>query len=340
MSPTGGAVAGGIVSTMVSEGTSPPASTAQRPPVFDGVSRGAVFVDLDRTLLRGASGLVLSVAMHAEGLFEGRPSLPGERLFYSFYDLVGETLPFMAMVRAAARFVRGWPVDAVERAGSLAAAELAELVQPYAPAVLAEHRAAGRPLVLATTSPADLIGPFAELFGFDHVLATRYARSDGRYTGRIDGEFVWSSGKLAAARRFAARTRDRPAPELRLLRQRVRPAVAARRGPSPPGQPGSPPAHGGARRNAGPSSAGIARPVSRPSAGSSPTTCCATSCAPSCSPMPASTSRGSTGCRCAVPCSWRRTTEATSTSPHWPSSRPASDGRCGSSASARSSTRR
>ena len=181
----------------------PPDAGADLETLRPGEGRGAVFVDLDRTLLRGASGLALSVAMHAEGLFDGRPSIPGERIIYGFYDLVGETLPFMAMVRAAARFVQGWPVDAVKRAGAMAAPELVALVQPYAPAVLAEHRAAGRQLVLATTSPADLIGPFAELFGFDHVVATRYARADGRYTGRIDGEFVWSAGKLAATRRFA-----------------------------------------------------------------------------------------------------------------------------------------
>ena len=165
---------------------------------------GAVFVDLDRTLLRGASGLVLSAAMHAEGLFEGRRSLPGERLFYAAYDLVGESVPFMAMVRAAPRFVRGWAVEAVRRAGQMAAPELAALVQPYAPAVLAEHRAEGRRLVLATTSPVDLIAPFAELLGFDDVVATRYARRDGRYTGGIEGPFVWSAGKLGAVRRFAA----------------------------------------------------------------------------------------------------------------------------------------
>jgi putative phosphoserine phosphatase/1-acylglycerol-3-phosphate O-acyltransferase len=164
---------------------------------------GAVFVDLDRTLLRGASGLVLSAAMHAEGLFEGRRSLPGERLVYAAYDLLGESVPFMAMVRAAPRFVRGWAVDAVQRAGRLAAPELAALVQPYAPAVLAEHRAEGRRLVLATTTPADLIGAFAELVGFDAVVATRYAVSDGCYTGGIEGPFVWSWGKLEAVRRFA-----------------------------------------------------------------------------------------------------------------------------------------
>jgi putative phosphoserine phosphatase/1-acylglycerol-3-phosphate O-acyltransferase len=146
---------------MAVEQRPPDAGTDERAPIRPGEAGGAVFVDLDRTLLRGASGLVLSVAMHAEGLFEGRPSIPGERIFYGFYDIVGETLPFMGMVRAAARFVRGWPVEAVQRAGAVAAPELAALVQPYAPAVLAEHRAAGRRLVLATTSPVDLIGPTA-----------------------------------------------------------------------------------------------------------------------------------------------------------------------------------
>ncbi len=166
-------------------------------------SQGAVFVDLDRTLLLGASGLVLSAAMRAEGLYDGRPSLPGESLLYKLYQAQGESLAFMAMVRAAPKFTSGWDVDAVCRAGERAAAELAALVQPYAPAVLAGHRADGRLLVLATTSPVDLVAPFAELAGFDDVVGTRYARRDGRYSGGIDGDFAWASGKLAAVRRWA-----------------------------------------------------------------------------------------------------------------------------------------
>jgi putative phosphoserine phosphatase/1-acylglycerol-3-phosphate O-acyltransferase len=167
------------------------------------VRKEAVFVDLDRTLLRGASGLVLGAAMRTEGLLDGRPSIPGESLFYRLYNLQGESLAFMAMVRAAPRFTRGWDPDAVRRAGELAAAELAELVQPYAPAVLAGHRAAGRLLVLATTSPIDLVAPFAELAGFDDVVGTQYAARDGRYTGGIDGDFAWATGKLAAVKRWA-----------------------------------------------------------------------------------------------------------------------------------------
>ncbi len=142
--------------------------------------------------------------MRAEGLFDGRPSLPGESLLYRLYNLHGESLAFMAMVRAAPRFTSGWDVEAVRRAGARAASDLAGLVQPYAPAVLAGHRSAGRLLVLATTSPVDLVAPFAELVGFDDVVGTRYASLDGRYTGGIDGDFAWAMGKLAAVRRWAA----------------------------------------------------------------------------------------------------------------------------------------
>lgn len=164
---------------------------------------GAVFVDLDRTLLRGASGMVLSAAMKAQGLFDDRRSLPGEAYVYAAYNRFGESLPFMAMARAAPLFVKGWAVQSVRAAGAMAAPELASLVQPYAAAVLADHRAQGRRLVLATTTPFDLIAPFAELMGFDDIIATRYSRRDDTLVGGIDGEFVWSSGKSSAVRRFA-----------------------------------------------------------------------------------------------------------------------------------------
>ncbi|MDA8070807.1 MAG: HAD-IB family hydrolase [Actinomycetota bacterium] len=169
-----------------------------------GHAGSAVFVDLDRTLLAGASGLVLSAAMRGEGLFEGRMSLPGEGLLYGVYEAVGESVAFMALVRAAVRFVRGWPVEVVRRAGEVAAPQLVELLAPYALGVLADHRREGRQLVLATTSPADLVTPFARTLGLDDVVATCYEHDQGRYTGRIAGPFVWGVGKLAAVRSWAA----------------------------------------------------------------------------------------------------------------------------------------
>jgi putative phosphoserine phosphatase / 1-acylglycerol-3-phosphate O-acyltransferase len=170
-------------------------------------SQAAAFFDLDRTLLRGASGPLISEALVAAGLVPDR-RLPGQGLLYRLYDLIGETLPSMALARGAALLSRGWAASTVRDAAEVAADRLERLVAPYARPLLDEHRQAGRPVVLATTTPDDLIRPFAERLNFDDVVATRYARAgtdeDGwTYTGGLEGEFVWARGKLAAVRRWA-----------------------------------------------------------------------------------------------------------------------------------------
>jgi putative phosphoserine phosphatase / 1-acylglycerol-3-phosphate O-acyltransferase len=172
-------------------------------PPSAGPVRSAVFVDLDRTLLNGASGPVIDKALRAEGLLEGRPRLPAAGLFYALYDVFGETIAMMAMVRGAAQLVAGWSEADFHRAGEQAAPELMEMVQPYALGVLQEHRNAGRMLVMATTTPAELVEPLADALGFDRVIATRYARRGGTLAGGIEGDFVWGLGKLSAVRRFA-----------------------------------------------------------------------------------------------------------------------------------------
>ena len=167
-------------------------------------AHSAVFVDLDRTLLRTASGPVLQAALMAEGVLTPGRGVPGDFLLYAFYDRFGETVPFIALARAAARIMRGRSAEETRRAGKAATALLIDLVQPYALEALAEHRRAGRRLVLATTTPIDLIDPLAVALGFDAVVATKYQIVDGLYTGRLDGGFVWGAGKRAAVRRWAS----------------------------------------------------------------------------------------------------------------------------------------
>jgi len=164
---------------------------------------GAVFVDLDRTLIRSASGPLLQAAMVTEGVLPAGRKLPGERYLYGFYNSFGETLPFMSLARAAARLMRGRSAEGVRAAGKASVESLADLVQPWAVDCLAAHRADGRLLVLATTSPHDLVDPLAQALGFDDVIATRYEEVDGTYTGRLVGRFVWGLGKRDAARHWA-----------------------------------------------------------------------------------------------------------------------------------------
>jgi putative phosphoserine phosphatase / 1-acylglycerol-3-phosphate O-acyltransferase len=166
------------------------------------MGRAAAFFDLDRTLLRGASGPALSEALRQVGVLRDR-SIPGERLIYRFFDVLGETRPNMLLTRQLARIAKGWPRDRAQEAGRLAAATLAPAVQPFARPIIDEHKAAGRTVVLATTSPLDLVAPLAAAVGFDDVIATRYGERDGRYDGTIVGEFVWGPGKLRAVREWA-----------------------------------------------------------------------------------------------------------------------------------------
>lgn len=131
-------------------------------------------------------------------------TIPGEGLLYRIFDTIGETLPSMALARQAAALAKGRSRDLAVAAAEGAAQELHAMVQPRAEALFAVHRAAGRRIVLATTTPYDLVAPLARLLGLDDVVATRYGvNADGTYDGTIVGPFVWSAGKLAAVRAWA-----------------------------------------------------------------------------------------------------------------------------------------
>jgi putative phosphoserine phosphatase/1-acylglycerol-3-phosphate O-acyltransferase len=165
-------------------------------------SQGAAFFDLDRTLLAGASGEVFSAAMKKAGLVSR--SIPGEALLFRLFNTIGETLPSMAIARQAVALAKGKSRAAVQAAAATAAEELVGMVQPLAAPLFDQHRAAGRPVVMATTTPYDMVKPLADLLGLDAVVATQYRiNDDGTYHGSLDGPFVWSAGKLAAVRTWA-----------------------------------------------------------------------------------------------------------------------------------------
>jgi putative phosphoserine phosphatase/1-acylglycerol-3-phosphate O-acyltransferase len=162
----------------------------------------AAIFDLDRTLLSGASGPIIGEALRRVGLMTA-PTGGLESIAFGVFNLIGETWPSMFLSRQGARAARGWPVELVREAAQHAAEPLHEAILPFARQVIDEHRAAGRTLVMATTTPGDLISPLAELLGFDDVIATRYGQRSGHYDGTIDGEFVWGRGKARAVQRWA-----------------------------------------------------------------------------------------------------------------------------------------
>ena len=167
-------------------------------------SNGAAFIDLDRTLLSGASGPIISAALRNAGVVSAT-RLPGEDALYRIFNAVGENLPSMLLARQGAAVMKGKARHDVVAAAQNACDDLLQLVRPLAASVIAGHREAGRKVVLATTTPNDVIATFARRMGFDDVVATRFAVDEqGLYTGELDGPFTWSAGKLAAVRTWCS----------------------------------------------------------------------------------------------------------------------------------------
>lgn len=168
-----------------------------------GTLRSAAIFDLDRTLLAGASGPIIGEALRSVGLIT-RPAGTVESIAFGIFNTIGETWPSMLITRQGARAAKGWSVAKVREAAKLAVEPLSHAVLPMARQLMDEHRAAGRTLVMATTTPVDVIEPLAEALGFDQVLATRYSESDGQYDGTIDGLFVWGKGKARSVKEWAS----------------------------------------------------------------------------------------------------------------------------------------
>ena len=72
-------------------------------------------------------------------------------------------------------------------------------------ACVAEHKAAGRHIVLATGSIDFIIAPLAEKLGADHVCAPTLIENNGRFTGRLNGPPVGEEEKARRITEYAER---------------------------------------------------------------------------------------------------------------------------------------
>jgi HAD superfamily hydrolase (TIGR01490 family) len=94
----------------------------------------------------------------------------------------------MARIRDhVADLCKGWRVDQVSQ---IVNETLHELISPYvyaeAAALIDEHRAEGRDIVVVSTSGEEMVRPIVEQLGVRDVIATRMVVEDGRYTGEVD----------------------------------------------------------------------------------------------------------------------------------------------------------
>ncbi|MCW2622454.1 MAG: morphological differentiation-associated protein [Frankiales bacterium] len=167
------------------------------------VRRSAAFFDLDKTVIAKSSTLAFGKEFYRGGLVNRRAVLKSS--FAQFvYVLQGADEDQLNRMRDYLKqLCAGWPVDQVE---AIVAETLHELIDPlvYAEAVALfdEHQAAGRDVVLVSSSGAEVVGPIGRMLGVDHVVATRMAVADGRYTGEIE-LYAYGENKAVAMRELA-----------------------------------------------------------------------------------------------------------------------------------------
>lgn len=154
----------------------------------------AAIFDLDRTLISGSSATIVSRHLADAGISAGH-DIPFADTLADIYERFGENWLMMQPAKYGGRSAAGWDVATVNEACKKAAKEVAEHLQPFAQSVFDGHRADGRLLVLATTSPEPFVRPIMEALGFDDLVCTKWRSHQGKFTGELDGEFLWGRAK-------------------------------------------------------------------------------------------------------------------------------------------------
>jgi HAD superfamily hydrolase (TIGR01490 family) len=166
--------------------------------------RGAVFFDLDKTIIARSSTLAFSRPFYTGGLITRRAVLRGAYAHVVFLAGGVDHDQMERMRQYLSSMVTGWDVQQVR---DIVAETLDELISPVvyheATALIAEHREAGRDVVIVSSSGAEVVEPIGAMLGADRVIATRMVVEQGRYTGEI-GFYAYAENKALAIRELAA----------------------------------------------------------------------------------------------------------------------------------------
>ncbi len=167
-------------------------------------SRTAAFFDLDKTIIAKSSSLAFSKSFQAGGLISRRAVLRTAYAQFVFLSGGADHDQMDKMRRFVTELCAGWEVATVRE---IVADTLHNTVDPLvydeAVSLIAEHKLAGREVVIVSTSGAEVVGPISEMLGADDFVATRLEIVDGKYTGNIE-YYAYAAEKARAIETLAA----------------------------------------------------------------------------------------------------------------------------------------
>ena len=165
--------------------------------------RAAAFFDLDKTILAKSSSFAFARPFYKEGLI-GRSDVVRSAYAQFVYLASGADHDQMETMREyMSKLVSGWNVDHVQQ---IVGETLDDIVDPMvfeeAVELIAEHKAAGRDVIIISSSGTDIVEPIGARLGVDLAIGTQVAIEDGEYTGEILF-YAYGEGKAEAMRSLA-----------------------------------------------------------------------------------------------------------------------------------------
>jgi HAD superfamily hydrolase (TIGR01490 family) len=150
------------------------------------MSESAAFFDLDKTIIATSSTLALGKAFYAAGLISRRDVVKGTYARLVYHLGAADEVRMGRMREDLVHMVTGWDEATVR---GVIAETLFDLIDPLvydeAATLIEEHHAAGRAVVIVSSSGDEIVAPVGEMLGADHVVATRMVVEDGKYTGEV-----------------------------------------------------------------------------------------------------------------------------------------------------------
>ncbi len=147
----------------------------------------AAFFDLDKTIVARSSPLALGRSFFNEGLIS-RSALMKSLYAQLMFQLMGADEGKMERMRQeAAKLTEGWEQEKVRNVVTEVLEKvMSPLIYSEALELMHDHRAAGRLIVIVSSSPEEVVEPLAKMLYVDRYIATRPKIVDGRYTGELD----------------------------------------------------------------------------------------------------------------------------------------------------------
>jgi HAD superfamily hydrolase (TIGR01490 family) len=164
----------------------------------------AAFFDLDKTLISRSSTLAFVPSFYRHGLISGVQAVRGA-LAHLVFRIGGADHNQMEKIKEqVTKLCRGWPV---ERVTEIVSTHLADTIGPIiyteARRLLDSHRAAGRDVIIVSTSGQEMVGPIGAMLGATTIIATKMRHADGRYTGELEF-YAYGEAKASRMRELSA----------------------------------------------------------------------------------------------------------------------------------------